>query len=71
MPQTAINDKQHRTILHNIAHRAMLERGLLPDFSTAVLAELDKIQSPDMKRSAPDGTKLQIRDSARPFMGFD
>ncbi len=42
MPQTAYNDKHHRTILQSIAHRAMLERGLLPDFSTAVLAELDR-----------------------------
>jgi VacB/RNase II family 3'-5' exoribonuclease len=63
MPQTAIKDKQHRTILQSIAHRAMLERGLLPDFSNAVLAELDKIQSPTMKKAPPDdGTKLQIRD---------
>ncbi len=36
----------HRAILINIAHRAMLERGLLPNFSTEDLAELDRIQSP-------------------------
>ena len=36
--------KQHRALLQDIAHRAMLERGLLPDFSTEVLAELDKLQ---------------------------
>ena len=42
------NGKQHRTILQNIAHRVMLERGLLPDFSSAALAELDEIQSPAM-----------------------
>ncbi len=34
------NDKQHRAILRRIARRAMLERGLLPDFSAEVLAEL-------------------------------
>jgi VacB/RNase II family 3'-5' exoribonuclease len=35
----------HRSILRRIAHRAMLERGLIPDFSPAVLAELAKIRS--------------------------
>jgi exoribonuclease-2 len=34
------NDKQHRAILRRIARRAMLERGLLPDFSAEALAEL-------------------------------
>jgi exoribonuclease-2 len=38
------NDKQHRTILQSIAQRAMLERGLLPDFSVEALAELGQIQ---------------------------
>jgi exoribonuclease-2 len=36
--------QDHRSILKSIAHRAMLERGLLPDFSGAALAELDKLQ---------------------------
>ena len=40
------NDKQHRAILQTIAQRAMVERGLLPDFSAAALAELDQIQAP-------------------------
>ena len=40
------NDKQHRAILQSIAERAMLERGLLPDFSAEALAELAKIQAP-------------------------
>ena len=39
------NGKQHRTILQKIAHRVMLERGLLPDFSTEALTELDRIQA--------------------------
>ena len=47
------NDKQHRAILQSIAQRAMLERGLLPDFSTAVLAELDKIQAPATMSGEP------------------
>jgi exoribonuclease-2 len=40
------NAKQHRAILQSIARQAMLERGLLPDFSAAALAELSKIQAP-------------------------
>ncbi len=40
------NDNQARSILQEIAKRAMLERGLLPDFSAKALAELDKIQAP-------------------------
>ncbi len=41
-----INDQTHRAQLQGIARRVMLERGLLPDFSPAALAELDKIQAP-------------------------
>ncbi len=62
MLQTAHNDKQHRAILQSIAHRVMLERGLLPDFSSAALAELGRLQSPAMKNGAPAGTESQIRD---------
>jgi VacB/RNase II family 3'-5' exoribonuclease len=40
------NEKQHRAILQSIARRAMMERGLLPDFSPEELAELDRIQAP-------------------------
>ncbi len=39
-------DSHHRAILRRIAHRAMLERGLLPDFSARDLAQLATIQSP-------------------------
>ncbi|MBA4384537.1 MAG: ribonuclease II, partial [Anaerolinea sp.] len=39
------NGHNHRQILANIAHRAMLERGLIPDFSQEVLTELDNLQS--------------------------
>ena len=38
------NAKHHRTILKSIAHRAMLERGLLPEFSPQALAELGRMQ---------------------------
>jgi exoribonuclease-2 len=37
--------KSHRTDLKNIARRAMIERGLLPDFSSAAMAELARIQA--------------------------
>ena len=40
------DDKQHRSILQRIAYRAMLQRGLLPDFSSEALAELGSIQAP-------------------------
>jgi len=40
------NNGQHRSILQDIAHRVMLERGLLPDFSREALAELDQILAP-------------------------
>jgi VacB/RNase II family 3'-5' exoribonuclease len=39
-------EKQHRAILQSIAQRAMIDRGLLPDFSPEALAELDRIQAP-------------------------
>ncbi len=62
MPPTAHTDKQHRAILQSIAHRVMLERGLLPDFSNAARAELGRLQSPAMKNGPPAGTESQIRD---------
>jgi VacB/RNase II family 3'-5' exoribonuclease len=40
------NNRQHRALLKNIAHRVMLERGLVPDFSPQALAELDGIHGP-------------------------
>src|SRR4030042_436421 len=40
------DDRQHRSILQKIAHRAMLQRGLLPDFSAEALVELGRIQAP-------------------------
>lgn len=37
------NDRQHRSRLQRIARRAMLERGLLPDFSAPAIAQLNEI----------------------------
>ncbi len=55
------NVQQHRVLLQHIAQRAMLERGLLPDFSTEAMAELSKLQSPAVANpdeSVRDLTKL-------------
>jgi VacB/RNase II family 3'-5' exoribonuclease len=38
--------KHHRTDLKHIARRAMIERGLLPEFSAEAMAELARIQAP-------------------------
>jgi VacB/RNase II family 3'-5' exoribonuclease len=40
------NHSNHRSLLQSIAHRVMLERGLLPDFSSEALAELGRLQHP-------------------------
>lgn len=48
--------KNHRTDLKSIARRAMVERGLLPDFSAAAMAELARVQT-----AATDGHS-DIRD---------
>jgi VacB/RNase II family 3'-5' exoribonuclease len=39
----ATDDRSNRSTLRRIAHRAMLERGLEPDFSSAVKAELARM----------------------------
>jgi exoribonuclease-2 len=62
MPQTPHSEQQHRAILQRIAHKAMLERELLPDFSVAVKAELDKIQAPANLNDESGGNASQIRD---------
>lgn len=46
MAQTLLTDHKDRAILQSIARRAMLERGLRPDFSAATLAEVDKMHAP-------------------------
>jgi ribonuclease R len=56
------NSSNHRAILGRIAHRAMLERGLLPDFSAAALAELGRLQMPAAADRAPGEGPLGIRD---------
>jgi ribonuclease R len=56
------NGSNHRRLLENIAYRAMLSKGLLPDFSTAALAELDKIQLPAQPEGTLDGSSNGVRD---------
>jgi exoribonuclease-2 len=56
------NDQNHRAILKSIAHRVMLERGLLPDFSTEALAELGRIQVPAVTEDESTEGSLGIRD---------
>jgi len=51
-------DRQHRTILQRIAHQAMVEKGLIPDFSPQALAELDRIQGP---ATAMNGSTRDLR----------
>ena len=56
-----VNTQQHRALLQSIARRAMLERGLLPDFSTEAMAELGQLQPAVAARtdeSVRDLTKL-------------
>ena len=56
------NNQHHRIILQSIARQAMLDRGLLPDFSTEVLDELHGITAQQMKEDRSiDGHQL-IRD---------
>jgi ribonuclease R len=46
-------EKPHRAILQGIAHQAMLDRGLLPDFSAAALAELGRLHGPEAPPGEP------------------
>ena len=50
---------RHRSILRRIARRAMQERGLVPDFSPAALAELEAIGEP---ASIADAGTRDLRD---------
>jgi exoribonuclease-2 len=43
---TNANETHHRATLQRIAHRVMLEKGLVPDFSVKALAELEAIHGP-------------------------
>ena len=51
--QKKIQEIESRSILQEIARRAMLQRGLLADFSRQAQAELDEISAPALIDSAP------------------
>lgn len=55
------NDHNHRAILRDIAHQAMLERGLLPDFSSEALAELKQLPVPVISEDKPIGAIRDMR----------
>ena len=55
-------DTNHRAILERIAHRAMLDRGLLPDFSAAAIAELGRIRPPAAVDNRTANSSSAIRD---------
>lgn len=57
-----VNNKLHRAILQSIARQAMLERGLLPDFSSDALAELARLQIPAVTGDGPAKGQPGIRD---------
>src|SRR5262249_39672906 len=48
-------DTQHRSILQRIATRAMIERGLEPEFPAPALEQLETIHAP----AAPDGSSTR------------
>jgi exoribonuclease-2 len=54
-----VTDHGHRAILQKIARRAMLERGMLPEFSSQALAELGDITKPAQKAN---GTTRDLRN---------
>ena len=55
------NHLHHRAILQDIARRAMLARGLLPDFSNKVLTEVDNLRIPAIS----DGKDAQDLSNTR------
>jgi ribonuclease R len=61
------NHKNHRALLQSIAHRVMLERGLLPDFSSEALAELGRLHLPAATEGGPAEGPLGIRDMRNLF----
>ncbi len=53
---------RHRETLRRIAHRVMVERGLLPDFSPAALAEVNEAQAAATHTTPLAGKDHSIRD---------
>ncbi|MHB8909813.1 MAG: RNB domain-containing ribonuclease [Syntrophales bacterium] len=53
------DNRQHRSILKKIAHRVMMERGFIPDFSPQAIAELHGIHGPATRA---DESTRDLRD---------
>jgi ribonuclease R len=53
-----VSEERDRSVLERIARRVMQERGLLPDFTAAALAELDALRSP----APADPAASDVRD---------
>lgn len=53
-----VDETHDRALLEQIAHRAMLERGLLPEFSPAVESETEAIPAP-ASPDGPDGAPVE------------
>jgi ribonuclease R len=51
------HDQNHHALLEGIARKAMLAKGLLPDFSPEAIAELERIQAP---AAIPDGAARDL-----------
>ena len=56
------DNHHHRSILQGIARKAMLARGLLPDFSAGVFSELESLQAPKFKEHQTKNVLQGIRD---------
>ena len=56
---THATQADHRSILQRIAHRVMLERGLVPDFPAPALAELARVDGP---AGSTDAKTRDLRD---------
>ena len=56
------NNVHHRSLLQGLARRAMVERGLIPDFSAEALAELAGLKAPAMNESRQAVDVPEIRD---------
>ena len=56
------SNRNHRAILERIARQAMLDQGLLPDFSAAVLSELGRLGPPAPGVDRLSDTPPKIRD---------
>ena len=59
---TTSNNAQSRSVLQSIARRAMLDRGLAPDFSPQTLAQLSGIKEtpPKLQGQAPRPQKPSV-----------